>query len=180
LANVLGFEKNRVMRVEEGGVAILSPAAKASSHGKGLVLFELSHFASLLAAGNHRWLEQLYLRHGRRYECQWFAEIVKQLDSFRGKQAIEHLCGVMRGCVAAGRPQLAWRFALSCEELAMHDRWPRPLSEEDKNLCLSGGAEALAERAARVEAAKKSAPLRNTTPGRDWLAAHVLRLRKAR
>ncbi len=179
LSNVLGFESNRIARVEEGGVVLRILSCKNVSHGKGLVLFELSHFLSLLAAGNHRFVEQLYLTINQRFSCDWFDQIVKNFDQFRGKQVTEHLFGVLKGCVAAKKHRLAWRFVLACEALLLRDEWPLALSEKDRLLCVEGSEAELAERVAHLEAAKKQTVLRNTTPGRDWLAAHGMRLRKS-
>lgn len=66
-----------------------------------MILFELSHFAALFAAGNHRFLEQLYLKPQRRFECAWWRVFEANLDLFLGKQAIEHYFGCLKGLMQA-------------------------------------------------------------------------------
>jgi hypothetical protein len=96
LRNVLGFARNRIARVDDEGMQTIV-TCKNVSHGRGMVLFELSHFAALFQAGNHRFLEQLYLKKERqKYESDWWKLIEKNVELFLGKQAIEHYVGCLK------------------------------------------------------------------------------------
>lgn len=99
LRNVLGFARNRIARVDADGSTHSFETCKNVSHGRGMVLFELTHFASLCAAGNHRFLEQMFLKPQKRFECDWWRQIVVNVELFLGKQAIEHYFGCCKGLV---------------------------------------------------------------------------------
>ncbi len=185
LRNVLGFARNRVARVDADGSVISMVNCKSVSHGRGMVLFELTHFAALFAGGNHRFMEQLYLKVERRFECGWWKEICLNLDLFLGKQAIEHYFGCLKGLMnQRGRAKLAERFLHACQVIICENRWPveglrdadrARINEMDANQTLS---DLFHRRVEELEAAKKAHPLRNTTPGRDFVAEHCMKLRK--
>jgi hypothetical protein len=101
LQNVLGFARNRVARVDADGSTQTFVSCKNVSHGRGMVLFELTHFSGLFSSGNHRFLEQMFLKPAQRYECEWWTVLAQKLELFLGKQAIEHFFGCCKGLVNA-------------------------------------------------------------------------------
>jgi hypothetical protein len=86
---------------------------------------------------------------------------------------------------AVGRAKLSERFLNACEIILLENRWPceglsdakrDEINEMDANQEVS---DLFAHRVAEIERLKKSTPLKNTTPGREWIQEHALQLRKA-
>jgi hypothetical protein len=175
LENILGFGKNRIIQIsEDGGKLVRQGESKVSVNGKGLVLYEVGTFLSLLLNGNHRMVEALFAPKKYERSGSWFVQLRESdLIPKKSKQFLEHCFGMVKASVMTGNLKLAQKFLSYCDEILSDD----PMTFEIKG-DVEEDVAVLENRMVEVETRKRAAKLPNGNTNAEILKlAYLIKLR---